>query len=135
VLAYIGTIPVALARAHKNWKAREEYDLYTAANTDPAGNIAASAVAIQQVPNSNGEQPPAGTKAAHALMEFDKRTQGVADAAWVQAQDQLPAADAAYNKALEATPDSSFIGCELAKAIRCRARPQSTRRCAIPRAM
>ena len=217
VFAFMGTVSPARAQAQKNWKAREEYDLYTAANTDLAGNNAAKAitgldawktkyaesdysdlrnllyvrayagagqqakavdtaalllakdlsatfndpatgpsdtitllfttsVAIQQVPNPTPDELATGAKAAHALLEFDRKPQGVADAAWAQAKTQLqtaakgallsmavrpgqaamakqppdcPAAEEAYAKALEANPDHSFIAWELAKALRC----------------
>src|SRR5450432_3115264 len=105
-----------------------------------------TSVAIQQVPNPTADQLATGAKAAHQLMEFDKKPQGVADAAWAQAKTQLqtaakgallsmavrpgqaamakqppdcPAAEEAYAKALEANPDSSFIAYELAKTLRC----------------
>jgi len=208
---------MAQAQTKKNWKAREEYDLYTAANTDLAGNNAAKAingldawkakyaesdyadlrnllyvrayagagqqakavdtaavllakdinaafndpatgpsdiitllfttsVAIQQVPNPTAEQLQTGAKAAHALLEFDKKPANVPDAQWAQAKAQLQsaakgallsmavrpgqvamakqppdcaAAEEAYSKALTANPDSSFIAYELAKALRC----------------
>lgn len=217
VIAYTGTVPPARAQAKKNWKAREEYDLYNAANTDLAGNNAAKAltgldawkskyaesdyndlrnllyvrayagagqqakaldtaalllakdlnaafddpntgpsdiitllftttVAIQQVPNPTADQMVTGAKAAHALMEFDKKPAGVADAAWAQAKTQLqtaakgallsmavrpgqaamakqppdcPAAEGAYIKALESYPDSSFVAYQLALSLRC----------------
>jgi len=103
-------------------------------------------VAIQQTPNPTPEELATGQKAAHQLMDFDKKPQGVADAAWTQARVQLqaaakgallsmavrpgqaamakqppdcPAAEEAYAKALEANPDSSFIAYELAKTLRC----------------
>ncbi|HMC60881.1 MAG TPA: hypothetical protein VKJ01_16945 [Candidatus Solibacter sp.] len=105
-----------------------------------------TSVAIQQVPNPTADQLATGAKAAHQLMEFDKKPQGVADAAWAQAKTQLqtaakgallsmavrpgqaamakqppdcPAGEEAYSKALEAYPDNSFIAYELAKALRC----------------
>ena len=105
-----------------------------------------TSVAIQQVPNPTADELATGAKAAQQLMEFDKKPQGVADAAWAQAKTQLqtaakgallsmavrpgqaamakqppdcPAGEAAYSKALEAYPDSSFIAYELAKALRC----------------
>jgi tetratricopeptide (TPR) repeat protein len=103
-------------------------------------------VAIQQVPNPTPEELATGQKAAHQLMDFNKKPQGVPDAAWTQARGQLqtaakgallsmavrpgqaamakqppdcPAAEEAYAKALEANPDSAFIAYELAKALRC----------------
>lgn len=103
-------------------------------------------VAIQQVPNPTDDELAAGSKAAHQLMEFDKKPQGVADAAWAQARTQLqtaakvallsmavrpgqvamakqppdcPAAEEAYSKALEGNPDSAFVAYQLANALRC----------------
>jgi hypothetical protein len=105
-----------------------------------------TSVAIQQVPNPTADELATGAKAAHQLMEFDKKPAGVADAAWSQAKIQLqtaakgallsmavrpgqaamakqppdcPAGEEAYSKALEAYPDNSFIAYELAKALRC----------------
>src|SRR5476649_2174118 len=49
-------------------------------------------VAIQQTPNPTPEELATGQKAAHQLMDFDKKPQGVADAAWTQARVQLQAA-------------------------------------------
>src|SRR5271169_3168026 len=48
VFAFMGAVPPALAQApaEKKWKdGQEEYKLYTAANTDLAGNKAAQAIA------------------------------------------------------------------------------------------
>ncbi len=217
--AYTGTIELARAQApaEKKWKAREEYDLFTAASTDLTANGFAKAitdldawkqkyaesdykdartlmyvqayagagqqakaldtaaellskdpaatfsdpasgprdvltllytttVAIQQTPNPTPEELATGEKAARQLMDFDKKPQGVADAAWPQVRGQLqtaakvsilsiavrpgqaamakqppdcPAAEEAYTKALQANPDSSFVAYELAKALRC----------------
>lgn len=45
VIVFMGTVPPARAQEQKkNWKAREEYDLYTAANTALTSNNAAKAV-------------------------------------------------------------------------------------------
>jgi hypothetical protein len=105
-----------------------------------------TSVAIQQVPNPTADQLATGAKAAHQLMEFDKKPPGVADAAWAQAKTQLqtaakvallsmavrpgqmamakqppdcPAAEQAYSKALADNPDSAFVAYQLATALRC----------------
>src|SRR5438270_5508331 len=228
VFAYTGTIQSARAQApaQKNWKAQEEYDLYTAVGKDLAANSFAKAitgldtwkqkyaesdykdlrtlmyvqaytgagqqakavdtagellskdlsatfndpasgpsdiikllftttVAIQQTPNPTPEELATGEKAARQLMDFDKKPQGVADAAWAQARTQLqtaakgallsmavrpgqaamakqppdcPAAEAAYSKALQNYPDSSFVSYELAKALRCQQKDKPEKR-------
>lgn len=103
-------------------------------------------VAVPQAPNATPEELATGEKAARQLMDFDKKPQGVTDAAWGQVRTQLqaaakgallsiavrpgqaamakqppdcPVAEEAYAKALQTNPDSAFIAYELAKALRC----------------
>jgi tetratricopeptide (TPR) repeat protein len=100
--------------------------------------------AITQVPNPTPQQLAIGDKAAHQLYDFNKKPEGVSDADWEKArttQLQPPAkatilwiamkpgtdamnakdyaaAEAAFTKALNSTPDSAAISYNLGLALR-----------------
>ncbi|HTS25014.1 MAG TPA: hypothetical protein VMH81_04020 [Bryobacteraceae bacterium] len=106
-------------------------------------------LAVQQTPTPSPEQLATGEKAARKLLEFNRKPQGVADADWNNAKNQLQAAAKAalltiavlpgnqamaknprdcdtaasvYTKALGDYPDKSFISYSLGTALNCIAR-------------
>lgn len=96
-------------------------------------------VAITQIPNPSAEQLATGDKAAHQLLDYNRKPQGVADEAWNNARTaQLqppakaamlyiamlpgnqafakkdwPGAEAAYTKALQEYPDNAALSWQL----------------------
>jgi hypothetical protein len=112
-------------------------------------------VSIQQMIQSGGsptpEQLAIGEKAAKQLLDFNKKPEGTADAAWAEARNQLQAAakaallqiavypgdaalkktppdcataQAAFSKALQEYPDQSFLAYNLGRAYNCAARAE-----------
>ncbi len=115
--------------------------------TGPANAIKAlfsTVFAITQVPDPTPEELATGEKAAHALMDYNRKPEGVADAQWNEArttQLQPPAkaalmyiamlpgnqafakkdwagCEAAYTKALQAYPQNSAISYQLGLCMR-----------------
>ncbi len=116
-----------------------------------------SAQALAQTGNPSPEEIATGQKAAHMLMDFNKKPEGVADKAWEDARTQLqtaaktallvmataPAdklmlknppspqdcetASSIYEKALGDYPDKSIISYNLGRALNCMARANPTR--------
>jgi len=107
--------------------------------------LLSTSVAVQQIPNPTAEQLAIGEKAAHQLMDYNKKPQGVSDGDWAQARTQLqtaakgsllamaikpgdlamaktpPDCDTAagvYAKALGDYPDRSFISYNLGRALK-----------------
>jgi len=94
--------------------------------------------AVQQIQNPTADQLAIGEKAAHLLMDFNRKPEGIADADWAKARTDLqnaartallyiamrpgadamakkdyPAAEAAFSKALVANPDSAQVASQL----------------------
>lgn len=96
-------------------------------------------VAITQIPNPTADQLAVGEKAAHQLVDYNRKPQGVADDAWntarttqlqppakaamlyismlpgnqAFAKKDWPAAEAAYTKALQEYPDNAALSWQL----------------------
>jgi hypothetical protein len=103
-----------------------------------------ASVAIQNIPSPNPEQLATAEKAATMLKSYSRKPEGVADAAWAQAKDQLQkAADGALmyvavvpgsaalqkndcetaqnllSRAVGAYPNNAYIAYQLGQAYRC----------------
>jgi TolA-binding protein len=97
--------------------------------------------AVPQIPNPTPEEISIGDKAAHMLYDFNTKPEGTSDEAWSKAREQLqtaakstllylamkpgvdamqkkdyPAAEAAFQKALQQNPDSGQIAYQLGAA-------------------
>jgi len=105
--------------------------------------------AIVNVPSPTPEQQAIGAKAAKALLDYNRKPEGVPDAAWADARKQLQTmakatlmtlavapgqqamaktppdcatAETVFTKALQDNPDNSFISYNLGRALNCLAR-------------
>lgn len=125
--------------------------------TGPANAIKAlfaTVFAITQVPDPTPEELATGTKAAQALVDYNRKPEGVADAAWNEARTtQLqppakaallhiamlpgnqafakkdwPACEAAYAKALAAYPQNAAISYQLGLCMRSQAADKPEKR-------
>jgi hypothetical protein len=101
---------------------------------------------IVRIPNPSADQLAIGDKAAHQLLDYNRKPAGVSDTDWANARTQLPppakaallyiamlpgnqamaktpkdcpAAEAAYSKALGDYPDQTAISYNLALALSC----------------
>jgi outer membrane protein assembly factor BamD (BamD/ComL family) len=95
-------------------------------------------VAAQQIPNLTPDQTATAEKAAHMLMDYNTKPEGVADADWAKAREQMqtaakgaimymamkpgqeamqkkdyPAAETAFSKAMQQFPDSGEAAYQL----------------------
>jgi hypothetical protein len=125
--------------------------------TGPTNSIKllfSTVIAITQIANPTQEQLAIGEKAAQQLLDYNRKPQGVDDAAWANARSsqlQPPAktalqrivmlpgnqafqkndfagADAAYTKALQQYPDNSAIAWQLGLSMRSEARTDPAKR-------
>ncbi|HEY2017207.1 MAG TPA: hypothetical protein VGH38_27065 [Bryobacteraceae bacterium] len=113
-----------------------------------------TAQAILQVQNPTPEELATGEKAARKLLDYNRKPDGVSDADWTNARNQLQAAakatlmtlavmpgtqamaktppdcataETVYTKALQEYPDKSFISYNLGRALNCLARSTPAR--------
>jgi len=125
--------------------------------TGPANAIKvlySTVVSVVQIPAATPAQLEIGDKAAHQLMDYNRKPQGVADDAWakVRAEQLQPpakaaimhiamlpgnmayqkqdwaAAEAAYTKALQQYPDNAGIAWQLGLAMRSQAKTDPNKR-------
>jgi hypothetical protein len=108
----------------------------------------AAVMAIQQLPNPSADQLATGSKAAHQILDYTRKPEGVSDGDWTTARNALntaandalyqialapgrqavaskdcPAAEAAWSKALGDYPDKTVISWQLASAYNCDKKP------------
>jgi len=108
----------------------------------------AAVVAIQQIPNPTPYQLATGSQAAHQILDYKRKPEGVSDADWTTARTALntaandalyqialapgrqavakkdcPGAEAAWAKALGDYPDKTVISWQLASAYNCEQKP------------
>jgi len=117
--------------------------------TDVVKVLFTTCQAIVNIQNPTPEQQAIGAKAAHALLDYNRKPEGVPDAAWADARNQLQtmakatlmtmavmpgqqamaktppdcaSAETVFTKALADYPDKSFISYNLGRALNCLAR-------------
>jgi hypothetical protein len=108
----------------------------------------AAVMAIQQIPNPTPDQLAIGSQAAHQILDYSRKPEGVADSDWTTARNALntaakdalyqialvpgrqavaqkdcPAAEAAWTKVLGDYPGNTVISWQLASAYNCEKKP------------
>jgi hypothetical protein len=108
----------------------------------------AAVMAIQQLPTPTPEQLAIGSQAAHQILDYTRKPEGVSDSDWTTARNALntaandglyqialapgrqavakkdcPGAEAAWSKALGDYPDKTVISWQLASSYNCEKKP------------